>query len=406
MLWNRLKSFTSLLVLACAFTLRSFAAGGVDEHKVKDAVDQVILPLMGEQNIPGMAIAVTIDGKSYCFNYGVASRETQQAITSETLFELGSISKTFTATLTSYAQIEGDLWLTDSASKYLPALRGSSFDHISLINLATHTSGGLPLQVPDEIKDNDQLMGYLEHWKPTYAAGAFRVYSNVSIGLLGMIAAQSIHQPFEDAIEKRFFPELGMTQSYINIPADQIKRYAQGYTRMDEPARMSPGVLASEAYGIKSSSADMIRFIAANMQTTKLDEKLQRAIIATHTGYFTAGELMQDLIWEQYPYPIDLKRLLAGNSEEMVYGDNPATWLSEPLQPQANVWINKTGSTNGFGAYVAFIPAKKLGIVILANKNYPLDARVTAAYKILTQLDGQIASKAAMDARKRSSSAF
>jgi CubicO group peptidase (beta-lactamase class C family) len=49
--------------------------------------------------------------------------------------------------------------------------------------------------------------------------------------------------------------------------------------------------------------------------------------------------------------------------------------------------LNKTGSTNGFAAYVAFIPAKKMGIVILANKRYGIDVRVTAAYEILTQLD-------------------
>jgi beta-lactamase class C len=154
---------------------------------------------------------------------------------------------------------------------------------------------------------------------------------------------------------------------------------------------LNPGVLASEAYGVKSNAADMIRFIEANMQMLALDPKLQRALTDTHAGYFKAGDMMQGLIWEQYPYPVDLKQLLSGNSDAMVYEPTPVTSLDTPLPPAANVMINKTGSTNGFAAYVAFIPAKRLGIVMLANKNYPVAARVTAAYRILTALDKQIA---------------
>jgi beta-lactamase class C len=53
------------------------------------------------------------------------------------------------------------------------------------------------------------------------------------------------------------------------------------------------------------------------------------------------------------------------------------------------VLINKTGSTNGFSAYVAFVPAKGIGIVMLANRNYPIPARVRAAHRILTALDSE-----------------
>jgi beta-lactamase class C len=96
--------------------------------------------------------------------------------------------------------------------------------------------------------------------------------------------------------------------------------------------------------------------------------------------------MTQDLIWEQYPYPVDLKTLVDGNSPGMIFKAVPATQLTPPEQPREDVWLNKTGSTNGFGAYVAFIPVKHLGIVILANKSYPIDQRVTIAYQILTQL--------------------
>lgn len=68
--------------------------------------------------------------------------------------------------------------------------------------------------------------------------------------------------------------------------------------------------------------------------------------------------------------------MLEGNSNRMVYETQAVVAFNPPLAPQQQAWVNKTGSTNGFGGYVAFVPEKKTGIVILANKNYPNDARV------------------------------
>ena len=149
---------------------------------------------------------------------------------------------------------------------------------------------------------------------------------------------------------------------------------------------MAPGVLSAEAYGIRTTADDLLRFVKANMGLIEIEPNWRRAILNTHAGYYRVDTMTQDLIWEQYPQPVGLDALLAGNSPKMAYEANPAATLDPPLPPQDAVLINKTGSTNGFSAYVAFMTAKKTGIVLLADEGDPIDARVTAAYQILMRL--------------------
>lgn len=363
------------------------AAQTVHTTDIQSIVDAAVKPLMAEYGIPGAVIGITLDGKQYFYQYGVSSKTTGQSVTEHTLFEIGSISKTFTATLANYAQIEGKLSLTDMTSDYVPALKGSHFDEISLINLATHTAGDLPMQVPDKVTNNAELMDYLKHWQPSFAAGTHRNYANPSIGLLGMIAAQSLDQTFQQALEQTLFPQLGMTSSYIQVPSSKMADYAQGYNKQDMPVRVNPGVLADEAYGVKTTATDLLHFVEANMQMHPLAKPLQTALDETHTGYFDVGMMTQDMIWEHYSYPIDLEKILMGHTQEVVFGSTPVKPIVPPLAPQQNVWNNKTGSTGGFAAYAAFIPAQKLGIVLLSNKNYPVPPRVTVGYQILTGIE-------------------
>ncbi|MEO5935335.1 MAG: serine hydrolase [Duganella sp.] len=91
-------------------------------------VDHAVRPLIAEYDLPGVAVAVTVDDMASFFNYGLASREHATPVSENTLFELGSISKTFTATLASYAQVTGKLSLDDHPGKYLPELNGSAID--------------------------------------------------------------------------------------------------------------------------------------------------------------------------------------------------------------------------------------------------------------------------------------
>jgi beta-lactamase class C len=376
----------AILCVSLLLTRYNYAADA-NKANLEKVVAHAIRPVMERYRVPGMAVGIVVKGQNYVYDYGTASKATGRAVTSNTLFEIGSISKTFTATLAAYAQVNGKLALTDMASKHLPSLRGSAFDLVSLLNLGTHTSGGLPLQVPDDITNNAQLMAYFQSWKPTYPPGSYRIYANTGIGMLGMIAAKSMNEDFVTLMEGKLFPELGMKNTYLDVPKAQTENYAQGYTATDTPVRMTPGVLASETYGIRTSVGDLLRFVEANMRMLDLDEKLQRAITDTHTGYYRVGAMTQDLIWEQYQYPVKLQDMLAGNSAKIIFEANPVIAIEPPLQSKDDVLINKTGSTNGFAAYVAFAPERKMGVVILANKSYPIDARVTAAYEILTRLD-------------------
>ncbi len=107
---------------------------------------------------------------------------------------------------------------------------------ISLLNLATYTAGGLPLQFPDEADHPDRIFGYYTTWKPLYPAGTQRLYSNPSIGLFGYLAARSMGRPFDEVMERTLMPGLGLKHSYVRVPQDQSGRYAQGYAKTASPS--------------------------------------------------------------------------------------------------------------------------------------------------------------------------
>ena len=381
---NRISRTAIAVICSAIFPLASHAAD--DATTLRVTVDTAMRAVMLEHDVPGLAVAVTVNGQSWFFNYGVASREKKTAVSEHTVFELGSISKTFTATLATYAQGQGSLSLDEHPGTWLPQLKGSAIDKASLLDLGTYSAGGLPLQVPDGVSDMGQMMAYFQRWKPDAAPGAVRRYSNPSIGLFGHVAAIAMKSDFAGAMESVVFPQLGLQHTYVRVPATAQANYAWGYNQANKPVRVNPGVFDAEAYGVKSSAADMLHFVRENIDPAELPGPMRRALEATHVGYFDLGAMVQGLGWEQYPWPVSLERLLEGNAQSMIMEANPARRHNPPRAPVAPTLFNKTGSTGGFGNYVLFVPEKKIGIVMLANKNYPIPARVKAAYAILEQL--------------------
>lgn len=377
---------SSYSIFALFFSSLACHAATPTDAQLQALVTQAVTPVMQQNTIPGLTVALTLKGQTHYFNYGVADKDAGQKVSENTLFEVGSVSKTFTATLAGYAQATGKLDLSSKASQLWPELKGSAFDNISVLQLGTYSAGGLPLQFPAEADSSDKMLGYYQQWKPQFPAGSHRLYSNPSLGLFGYLTAKSLGQPFEQAMTQTLLPKLGLQHTFLSVPPAQSKLYAQGYDSADQPVRVSPGALDAEAYGIKTSAADLLRYVQAQLKPASLAPELHNAIANTHIGYYRVGDMTQGLGWERYPYPISLKKLQNGNSTPMAVEPHTVEWLTPPQTEPANVLFNKTGSTRGFGAYVAFVPSRDMGIVILANKNYPNAERVKIAHTVFAAL--------------------
>ena len=146
-----MKQRTALSLLALGPLLlvpRVYAAA---DEPMASIVEKAVQPLLEEYRIPGMAVAVLKEGKPHYFNYGVANRESGRRVSELTLFEIGSVSKTFTATLGTYAVVKGGFRLDDKVSQHAPWLQNSAFDRVTMAQLATYSAGGLPLQFPDAV---------------------------------------------------------------------------------------------------------------------------------------------------------------------------------------------------------------------------------------------------------------
>ena len=372
------------LAIVLALLVPCLSSAGDEAARLRSMVDRTIRPLMSEHQIPGMAVALAIDGQSHVFSYGVASLQSRAPVTESTIFGIGSISKMFTTTLAAYAQATGKLSLDQRPGQYMPRLQGRPIDQATLLHLGTYTAGGLPLQFPDEVGDDEAALAYLQAWQAQAPPGTVRHYSNPSIGLLGAVTAVALNERFSTLMETQLLRKVGMRHSYIRVPAQAMGDYAWGH-RKCKAVRVNPGPMDEPAYGIKSTAQDMIRFVQANIDPSELDAPLRRAVESTQVGHFKVNGMVQGFGWEQFPYPLSRELLLGGHAEELIFEANPA----QPVPAQAATeprLFNKTGSTGGFAAYVVFVPAKRIGLVMLANRSYPIPARVEAAYAILRQL--------------------
>ena len=381
-MYFRKTRITLLCVLFAAGPLLAQTNTIENEAALKTTVSQQVSQLMQQQQIPGMAVAVLWQGKTYFYSFGKADLAANKVVTPDTLFELGSISKTFAGVIGAMALERGEIKLTDPVAQHWPALTAKPWQRINMQHLATYTAGGLPLFMPDSVIDKASLLSYYQQWQPEFAPGTQRVYANSSIGLFAHLAVAAGGKGYAEAFAQ-MTTKLQMPSTYLQVPAAAQAQYAWGYNE-GKPVRIGTGVLLDEAGGAKASVRDIATWLQVNLKPEQVqDPVLQAGIARAQQRYAKAGQRYQRLRWEMLDYPVQLSALTAMTDPRFVAG-SAATMLAPPAV--ANSWVHKTGATGGFGAYAAFIPSRQVGIVLLANKRYPNSERVKLAYQVLETL--------------------
>lgn len=332
----------TLFSIFISMTCLCHAVQAQDLSRYFTPLDEVIIPYMEQQQIPGVALALYAEGKGTIISYGIVDKETNKPITANTLFEIASLTKLFTATDLALKIIQGKMNLGDAVAKHLPsiAIEGGDIKEVTLLQLATHTSG-LP-RTPPKKNTNSKLpmiIHFLKNWEadPDYSIGTHYLYSNLGYGLLGFALESVDHKTFEEILKQDILNPLGMTSTTTNLTNELLPYYAQGYSRDGQPTpKLNKNILPSSV-ALKSTASDMLKFLEANLSKNEFSD-LIKAMKLTQQEYFKVSpKLTMGLGWQRI----------------MIDGFSV---------------IDKNGGVPGFSSYIGIIPEKNLGIVILANK--------------------------------------
>ena len=232
--------------IAAALAIAALPLAGSAAGAAPDAVDRYVTGFIAEKHIPGLSIAVVRDGKLVkAAGYGFANLELKVPATADSAYEIGSITKSFTAQAIMLLVEEGKLGIDDTLGKHLDGLP-PAWRPLTIRQLLTHTSG---------LKDweGDGLLSFRREYTPAefiallspypldFAPGEHWAYTNTSYPLLGQVIAAASGQPFDEFVSGRIFAPLGMRQACFSRPQDIVPNRASGY--VDENGRLRKGEL-------------------------------------------------------------------------------------------------------------------------------------------------------------------
>lgn len=306
-----------------------------------DAINAALARRVDECDLsPGMVLGLVDGGERKFFSRGSASQP-GEPVTERTVFEIGSVTKLFTALLLADMARRGEVALDAPVAELLPTgtrVPGRDQVPITLAHLATHTSG-LP-RLPDDIVVGssdpyadytpDRLYAFLERHELSRTPGESFEYSNIGAGLLGHALGLLAGRGYEQLLKERILDPLAMTDTTVHWRPGTSALRAVGHNDRSEPVPYWTFDVLAGAGAILSTAGDLARFVAA-------------------------------LIAESGPLTLAMATLLALRTEG-------GLGLGEP-HADGVLGLQHEGQTRGFHSYLRCIPRWRRGAVVLANSS-------------------------------------
>jgi len=371
---SSLKNITLILLLL-------LPAIGHTQISLKDQkVERTINAFLHRFSIPGAAVLIYRNGKSERYVFGYSDLHKKTPVTEKTLFELGSVTKSFTGLLLAQQVRSGSVKLNDEWKNFLPQDHySSSTGSMTLLELATYTASlpkdvrGLPYNASDTTGHQKNLTRFLQTWAAPYPAGTQMFYSNLSFSLLGMALAQNQNKSLAQLMQQTIFTPLKMQSATLTIANGDknYSNYAQGYDAVGKPARTASGGLLSSSWALKASLDDMAGYLKAAVGDPEIPPALLADMRIAQTGYFQISAakngMQTGLGWFVIPFDKLSKEDFISTAASKKRVPRLVKAITSP-QFNAHSLIDKTGATNGFRAYIGVIPDQRAGVVILTNK--------------------------------------
>ena len=323
------------------------ATDNVNISALDKTVDRLVGNYINTIGNVGVSVAVFYNGKDYYYNYGETVKDNLQLPNQKTLYQIASITKTFTATLLAKAVVDKKVGLQDAITKYLPdsVAENPDLQNITLQQLSNHSSGlprlpanfwltGNNILQPYENYDDNALFAFLKQFKAIRKPGETYEYSNLAVGVLGVILERIYKKPYEQLLLENIVEPLGLTHTKIVLNDIDRTMLSQGYNEKDQtvPAWNFKSLAACGA--LISCSEDLLQY--GKQQLSEFRNPLSKYFKLTHQPTFNDKVHKVGLGW----------RFLIYETDEVL-------------------WHN--GSTNGYKTVLCINKNKNIVVTVLTN---------------------------------------